>query len=221
MTPPQKAPGRDATRKRAAHLGPERRRPEVLDAALGLFLERGYQGTSMEAIAKVAGVTKPVVYACFPGKDELLRALLAREEERILAEIREAFGGTDLADPETTLVEGYTSFLRAVTASADVYRLVFLGEGGGNMAVARRIRAGREAQIEALSTLIRPWVEQRSGADTLSAADIDNTARLLASTFVGIAESAARLMLSEPDRWSAEDLGARVGRFAAAAQASI
>ena len=51
-----------AGRKRAAHLGPERRRPEVLDAALKLFLERGYEGTSMEAIARAAGVTKPVVY---------------------------------------------------------------------------------------------------------------------------------------------------------------
>ena len=39
-------------RKRAAHLGPERRRPEVLDAALELFLENGYQGTSMEAVAR-------------------------------------------------------------------------------------------------------------------------------------------------------------------------
>src|SRR5918994_4522452 len=61
-------------RKRAAHLGPERRRPEVLDAALELFLEHGYDGTSMQAIAGRAGVTKPVVYACFPGKDELFRA---------------------------------------------------------------------------------------------------------------------------------------------------
>ena len=142
--------GEKQGRKRAAHLGPERRRPEVLDAALKLFLERGYQGTSMEAIAGAAGVTKPVVYACFPGKDELFRALLAREEERILGEIQSAFEGTDLGDPEATLIEGYTGFLRAVARSPDVYRLIFLGEGGGNMAVAKRIQAGREAQAEAL-----------------------------------------------------------------------
>src|SRR5437868_5200776 len=98
-------------RKRAAHLGPERRRPEVLDAALDLFLEHGYDGTSMQAVADRAGVTKPVVYACFPGKDELFRALLAREEARILAEIQGAFENADLADPETTLIDGYTGFL--------------------------------------------------------------------------------------------------------------
>ena len=97
--------GEKQGRKRAAHLGPERRRPEVLDAALKLFLERGYQGTSMEAIARAAGVTKPVVYACFPGKDELFRALLAREEERILGEIQAAFQGNDFGDPEQTLIE--------------------------------------------------------------------------------------------------------------------
>src|SRR5262245_52983757 len=127
-------------RKRAAHLGPERRRPKVLDAALGLFLEHGYEGTSMQAIADRAGVTKPVVYACFPGKDELFRALLAREEERILGEIQAAFRDADLSDPEATLTEGFTGFLRAVDHSPDVYRLIFLGEGGGNMAVAHRIQ---------------------------------------------------------------------------------
>jgi AcrR family transcriptional regulator len=52
-------------RRRAAHLGPERRRPLVLDAAFALFVKRGYEGTSMEAIAAAAGVTKPVVYDCF------------------------------------------------------------------------------------------------------------------------------------------------------------
>src|SRR5918995_1071268 len=140
-------------RKRAAHLGPERRRPQVLDAALELFLERGYEGTSMDAIASAAGVTKPVVYACFPGKDELFRALLAREEERIIAEIQAAFANADLTDPEGTLIEGYTGFLRAVAASPDVYRLIFLGEGGGNTAVARRIQRGRQAQVDALSGL--------------------------------------------------------------------
>ena len=75
-------------------------------------------------------------------------ALLAREETRILSEIQTAFEGTELSDPESTLIEGYTGFLRAVASSPDVYRLIFLGEGGGNAAVARRIQRGREAQID-------------------------------------------------------------------------
>jgi AcrR family transcriptional regulator len=206
-------------RKRAAHLGPERRRPEVLDAALELFLENGYQGTSMEAIARAAGVTKPVVYACFPGKDELFRALLAREEERILGEIRAAFANADLSDPEATLVEGFTGFLNAVAGSPDVYRLIFLGEGGGNIAVAKSIQAGRESQIDQLSRLAKPWVESRAHAG--APPEVEATARLIGSSIAGLAESAARLMLSEPDRWKPEQLGERLGRLAAAAQAAV
>jgi AcrR family transcriptional regulator len=210
---------RGGTRKRAAHLGPERRRPEVLNAALELFLENGYQGTSMDAIARSAGVTKPVVYACFPGKDELLRALLAREEERILNDIQAAFADTDLSDPESTLVEGFTSFLRAVAASPDVYRLIFLGQGGGNMAVAKRIQAGRDAQVDALAQLARPWIA--AAPDAGSPKQIDDTARIAGSSIAGLAESSARLMLSEPDRWTPETLGERIGRLAAAAQAAV
>src|SRR3954454_5696253 len=112
----------------------------------------------MQAVADEAGVTKPVVYACFNSKDELFRALLAREEERNVGEIQEAFANADLSDPETTLVEGFTGFLRAAGESPEVYRLIFLGEGGGNAAVARRIQRGREAQVETLSGLARPWL---------------------------------------------------------------
>jgi AcrR family transcriptional regulator len=191
----------------------------VLDAALGLFLEHGYQGTSMEAIARAAGVTKPVVYACFAGKDELFRALLAREDERIISEIQAAFANADLSDPQATLIDGFTAFLRAVSSSPDVYRFIFLGEGGGNMAVAKRIQAGRESQIDALSRLSRPWVESRPDAG--SPAEVEATAHLIGSSIAGLAESAARLMLSEPDRWKPEQLGERIGRLAAAAQAAV
>ena len=206
-------------RKRAAHLGPERRRPEVLDAALDLFLEHGYEGTSMQAIADRAGVTKPVVYACFPGKDELFRALLAREEGRILGEIQAAFAGADLTDPEETLIDGFTGFLRAVDHSADVYRLIFLGEGGGNMAVAHRIQRGREAQIDALSALARRWLEARGGSPPK--AETDRTARLLGYAIAGLAETGARLLLSEPESWTPDTLGRELGRLAASAQATI
>ena len=206
-------------RKRAAHLGPERRRPEVLDAALELFLEHGYDGTSMQAVADRAGVTKPVVYACFPGKDELFRALLRREEERILAEIEGAFANTDLADPERTLVEGMTGFLRAVGDSPEVYRLIFLGEGGGNAAVADRVRRGRQAQVDSLSELARRWLEERNGK--ASKAEIEKTARLLGNAIAGLAESGARLLLSGDDGWTPETLGRELGRLAAGAQSAV
>lgn len=205
-------------RKRAAHLGPERRRPQVLDAALGLFIEHGYEGTSMDAIARQAGVSKPVVYACFPSKDELFRALLAREEERILAEIQSAFSQSEPRDPEPTLVEGITGFLRAVTASPQVYRLIFLGEGGGNAAVAARIQRGREVQAEALARLARRWLEQRpEGAPE----DLERTAQLAGHAIAGVAESGARLLLSDPAGHTPESLGSRLGRFCAAALSAL
>jgi AcrR family transcriptional regulator len=205
-------------KKRAAHLGPERRRPQLLDAALELFLENGYEGTSMAAVATAAGVTKPVVYACFPSKDELFRALLRREEERILREIQSAFETADLSDPEATLIEGFTGFLRAVAASPDVYKLIFLGEGGGNTAVARRIQAGRQAQVEALSRLARRWLRDRDGGRPRG---LEATAHLLGNAIAGLAESGARLLLSGRDGWTPETLGRELGRLAAAAQSAV
>jgi AcrR family transcriptional regulator len=206
-------------RKRAAHLGPERRRPQVLDAALALFLQHGYEGTSMAAVADAAGVTKPVVYACFPGKDELFRALLRREEDRILEEIQSAFATADLTNPQATLTEGFTGFLRAVGASPEVYKLIFLGEGGGNMAVARRIQRGREAQVEALSRLARTWLKESNGGRPQR--KLDAQARLLGNAIAGLAESGARLLLSGTDGWTAETLGRELGRLAAGAQAAV
>jgi AcrR family transcriptional regulator len=201
------APG---PRRRAAHLGPERRRPLVLDAAFGLFLERGYEGTSMEAVADAAEVTKPVVYACFSSKEELFEALLHREETRLLDEIQRSLPpDADVDDPEPLLVEGLTAFLRAVAASPDAYRIIFLGEGA-TTAVAHRIQLQRAAQVEAVAALSRAWLKRRD-----TSVDIDAAARLFAGVVVGLAESGARAMLSDPDTWTPERLGRMLGRMAA------
>jgi AcrR family transcriptional regulator len=204
-------------RERAAHLGPERRRPLVLDAALGLFVERGYEGTSMDAIAEAAGVTKPVVYACFPGKAELFEALLRREEERVLGEIAGALPAAgELDDPEAVLGEGFTAFLRAVSESPDAYRVIFLGEGGVNAAVARRVRRGRQMQVDAVTSLARGWLEARLGDE-----DGERDARLVGHAVVGLAESGARLLLSEPGAWTPETLGRELGGLAVRGQAAL
>ncbi|RYI99905.1 MAG: TetR/AcrR family transcriptional regulator, partial [Actinomycetales bacterium] len=52
-------------RPRAAHLGPEARRPLVLDAALQVWNDLGAAGVTMAAVAEQAQVSKPVLYECF------------------------------------------------------------------------------------------------------------------------------------------------------------
>jgi AcrR family transcriptional regulator len=192
----------------------------VLDAALKLFLQTGYDGTSMQAVADEAGVTKPVVYACFDSKDDLFRSLLTREEQRIVGEIQGAFSNAELSDPETTLVEGFTGFLRAVGDSPEVYRLIVLGEGGGNAAVADRIQRGREEQVRRLTELAKGWLES-NGNGKRSSDEIDRTARLVGNSIAGVGESGARLLLSGDDGWTPETLGRELGRLAAAAQSTV
>jgi AcrR family transcriptional regulator len=174
----------------------------------------------MQAVADEAGVTKPVVYACFDSKDDLFRSLLAREEQRIVGEIQGAFSNADLSDPETTLVEGFTGFLRAVGDSPEVYRLIFLGEGGGNAAVADRIQRGREEQVRRLTELAQGWLES-NGNGKRSSDEIDRTARLVGNSIAGVGESGARLLLSGDDGWTPETLGRELGRLAAAVQSSV
>ena len=206
-------------RKRAEHLGPERRRPLVLDAAYGLFLETGFEGTSMDAIARAAGVSKPVVYDCFSSKDELFTALLDREEERVLGETRSALltgGGGE--DPEGTLVRGFEAFLKAVADSPDVYRVILLGEGGSNEVVAARIARGIDVQAGTAAEIAMRWVATRPG---LSASEAEATAQLLGQTIVGMAQVGARMLLRDPGRWTPAILSEKLGRMVWAARAAV
>lgn len=51
---------------------------ELLEAALALFVERGFAATRMDDVAQRAGVSKGTVYLYWPGKEELLRAVILR-----------------------------------------------------------------------------------------------------------------------------------------------
>ena len=54
----------------------EARPLELIDAALGLFVERGFAATRSEDVAARAGVSKGTMYLYFPSKEELLKAVI-------------------------------------------------------------------------------------------------------------------------------------------------
>jgi len=60
------------------------RRADILEAARGLYQSYGYKKTTMEDIARAAGITKPTIYSYFKGKKDILVALVEWEGSRIL-----------------------------------------------------------------------------------------------------------------------------------------
>lgn len=180
--------------------------------ALGLFREHGFSGTSIEMIARAAQVTRPVVYACFPDKPSLFRALLDREERRLVGQITESLPKRpSLDDPEATLIAGFTAVLRAAAFAPDSWGLLFLSEHG-SPEIAERVERARGEVHDQLAELARP---------VLASSDVDDPdgrlAALVAHLLMGNAEAGVRLMLSRPGEWSPDRLGAVVGRLVAPA----
>src|SRR4051794_40052793 len=74
-------------------------RDRILDVALELFTENGYDGTSMREIAERLSITKPALYYHFDSKEEIVRTLLADLEQQateLVAWAREQSFSSDL-----------------------------------------------------------------------------------------------------------------------------
>ncbi len=75
-------------------------RQDILDAALTLFAEQGYDKTSLREIAEQVGVTKAALYYHFPSKEQILVGLfepVSAVQDQLLAELREGV----LLEPST------------------------------------------------------------------------------------------------------------------------
>lgn len=84
----------------------EDRPDELLDAALTLFLDRGYAHTSVAQIARKAGLSKGAVYLYFPSKQAVLEGLVRRAVRPVATKvIAEADHGTDLRATLTAILK--------------------------------------------------------------------------------------------------------------------
>src|SRR4051812_21606428 len=115
-------------RPRTPRLPPEVRQRELLDAARDVIGEAGFDGLSVEAVARRAGVTRPVVYDLFGDLDGLLLALFDREEQVALAPLLAIIGEDDPVGiaPEAFLLDAVLGFLRAVHADPATWRLILV-----------------------------------------------------------------------------------------------
>jgi AcrR family transcriptional regulator len=106
--------GQTTTRRRGVT------RERVLDAARDVFAERGVYGATVEEICARAGFTRGAFYSNFADKDDVLRALIEREQARLLDHIDASFGLVDetaaavTGDPQPVLASLADRLLRSV-----------------------------------------------------------------------------------------------------------
>jgi AcrR family transcriptional regulator len=97
------------------------RREQLLDIGRRLFAERGLDGTSIEEIAARAGVSKPVVYEHFGGKEGLYAVVVDREVGRFLEMATRVLDGEDTM-PKFEVAA--VSLLRYIQDNADGFRIL-------------------------------------------------------------------------------------------------
>jgi AcrR family transcriptional regulator len=203
----------NATRKRrdyAPRVPAEQRRRELLDAALHVIVTRGHVAATMEAVAAGAGVTKPVAYAMFANRDELLRALLEREQAAALAQltailptVQEGLSG----HPADLLAAALDGFLAAVQDAPERWHCIVMPMPD--------MPAEFHTAREETRTLILHHAEDlgRWITRTLAAPPALDP-ELIAHTMVTLAEMAARLVLTDPEQFAPE-------RFVAGLRAAV
>jgi AcrR family transcriptional regulator len=84
----------------------------ILDAALEQFRRVGIRRSSVEDVARRAGVTRVTVYRRFPQKDRLVEAVVLRECRRAIAEVDGRISTLD--DPVERTVEGFVAMVELV-----------------------------------------------------------------------------------------------------------
>jgi len=164
------------------------RRRQLLSVAHDVFVERGYQGASMDEIARRMGISKPVVYALAGSKEQLFTEVMAS----VNAALAEAVAGAVSAEHQSRLKlrAGILAFLRFVEGRREAWVALASLEAGP---VSAEIAAMRRRQALLVASLIV------AGEDPAASGAVDPcTAEALAHAINGAVESVAMWWQDHP-----------------------
>jgi AcrR family transcriptional regulator len=165
------------------------RREQLLDATKTIVAERGFHAVSIEAVAREAGITRPIVYGHFHDLPGLLEALIERETARALAQLDIPDDLT--GDPRHALLASLRTYLEAVRDDPATWRLVLMPPEGAPAILHDLIAQGRAAVLEQLARAVGPGLESPDP-------------ELFAHTLSAISDEGARLLLTDPERYPVE-----------------
>jgi AcrR family transcriptional regulator len=120
------------------------REEQILSIAEELFAERGYEGASMDELARRTGVSKPVIYGLGGNKEELFRRCFERSGEELNARMAQAVADShgDLAAEIRATAHAFYAFIEEHSSAwAMLFSLDTGGRTEASMAAIRRRQA--------------------------------------------------------------------------------
>ena len=93
---------------------PEIRRAEIMDAAMLLFMEKGYANTTTQDIVDKVNISRGLLYYHFKNKEDILYCLVERYSEKLLRDIY-----VIVNDDDKTAIEKIRAFIDATIISTD------------------------------------------------------------------------------------------------------
>ncbi|MGW5197961.1 TetR/AcrR family transcriptional regulator [Streptomyces spiralis] len=161
------------------------REQQMLDAAVRTFGRRGYMAASMDEIAELAGVSKPLVYLYLNSKEDLFSACIRREGTALTEAVRAAVRADAPADRQ--LWEGLRAFFTHTARYPDGWAVLHLQARTHGEPFASEVAAMRAEIVAFVTQLIAVTARDAHGDPDLPERDVAG----LAEALVGAAESLA------------------------------
>jgi len=163
----------------------EATRERIVEAAVEVFTERGFEGTSTREIARRARTNQGLITYHFGTKEELWRAAANSIFERLGGQLAGRLEALELADPRERAREGIRQYVRFAAAHPELFRMM-VDEG----------RVANERLAWLVDTHIRPRFESIAGS-LLDAVQIDDA--LLPHAFYALAGAASLMFAVAPE----------------------
>jgi AcrR family transcriptional regulator len=154
-------------------LEPDHTADRILSAALREFEEFGLRRTTMEDVARRAGISRVTVYRRFAGKEALLDAVLVDQTQRFFAELDAAVSGLDRTDE--VLAEGFAFALHRLRRHPLLNRLLETEPES----ILPRLTVESDSMVRSVRGLIVARLGSRLEGAGLGPRDVEVTAEML------------------------------------------
>ncbi|WP_234812251.1 TetR/AcrR family transcriptional regulator [Mycolicibacter longobardus] len=176
--------------------GPQRR-DQILDACRAVVDNEGFHAVNVDRIAKLCGITRPVIYQQFGGLTGMLVALVDRETFRAGRGFFEGTGGLRV-DPTIRARDVVAGVLAAVDADPATWRMFLMPSEGGPPELYERLAQSRSN--------VRTYLAEALMARAHAVPDTDLTVRMIHAA----CDEIVRLRLTAPDIYTIDRLLAQV-----------